>query len=66
MLAGVKKRQIDLKRGHHLCPTLNTACASKIQCNAMRCNTIYYIKVSGIASGNKLIKNDTISSHVKI
>ena len=28
--------------------------------------TFYYIKVSGIPSGNKLIKNDTISSHVKI
>ena len=28
--------------------------------------TFYYIKVSGIPSGKKLIKNDTISSHVKI
>ena len=29
-------------------------------------NLFSYIKVRGIASGNKLIKNDTISSHVKI
>ena len=27
---------------------------------------LYYIKVSGIASGNKSIENDTISSHVKM
>ena len=41
-------------------------CLIVLRVSSRKGKSFYYIKVSGIPSGNKLIKNDTISSHVKI